>query len=122
MCLLPHIDSTLDDQDVFYQWLQQCMDKVAALQMFGEKKPNHVLINEYKPNEGIMVILKTINIECNHNSIVCSAPFRWSIILPNYCHSQPGISHCIKLLLYDRQKPASIFYIPSAEKPASSAE
>ena len=39
----------------FLQWLQCCMDKVANLGIFGEKKPNHVLINEYKPNEGIMV-------------------------------------------------------------------
>ena len=31
------------------------MDKVSDLQMFGETKPNHVLINEYLPGQGIMV-------------------------------------------------------------------
>lgn len=36
------------------QWLQLYMDKVSKLNMFGDKKPNHVLINEYKPNQGIM--------------------------------------------------------------------
>lgn len=35
-------------------WLQLYMDKVAILNCFGDKKPNHVLINEYEPNQGIM--------------------------------------------------------------------
>ncbi|EFX74607.1 hypothetical protein DAPPUDRAFT_307189 [Daphnia pulex] len=35
------------------QWLQTCIDKVVALNTFCDA-PNHVLINEYKPNEGIM--------------------------------------------------------------------
>ena len=38
------------------QWLQTCIDKVAVLDVFTDKAPNHVLINEYKPNEGILVI------------------------------------------------------------------
>ncbi|KAK7080644.1 Alpha-ketoglutarate-dependent dioxygenase alkB 6 [Halocaridina rubra] len=36
------------------QWLQQQMDKISALHVFGEKKPNHVLVNEYLPGQGIM--------------------------------------------------------------------
>ncbi|KAK4037582.1 hypothetical protein OUZ56_029613 [Daphnia magna] len=35
------------------QWLQTWIEKVAGFQVFSHL-PNHVLINEYKPNEGIM--------------------------------------------------------------------
>jgi hypothetical protein len=31
------------------------MEKVTALGMFEDKQPNHVLINEYLPGQGIMV-------------------------------------------------------------------
>ncbi len=35
-------------------WLQTQIDKIDALGIFGsDKKPNHVLVNEYKPGEGI---------------------------------------------------------------------
>ncbi|XP_042880580.1 alpha-ketoglutarate-dependent dioxygenase alkB homolog 6-like [Penaeus japonicus] len=36
------------------EWLQHQMDKITALGVFGEKKPNHVLVNEYLPGQGIM--------------------------------------------------------------------
>ncbi|KAI9552259.1 hypothetical protein GHT06_022621 [Daphnia sinensis] len=35
------------------QWLQKWIEKVAEFQAFSNL-PNHVLINEYKPSEGIM--------------------------------------------------------------------
>jgi len=35
-------------------WLKSIMNKVAAVGVFGEKKPNHVLVNEYLPGQGIM--------------------------------------------------------------------
>ena len=39
-------------------WLTTYIDKIFQLGVFPEmNKPNHVLINEYKPNEGIMVML-----------------------------------------------------------------
>lgn len=41
------------------QWLQTCMKKVADLNVFKGQSPNHVLVNEYKCNEGIMVITKS---------------------------------------------------------------
>lgn len=31
------------------------MEKVAALGFFGDKLPNHVLVNEYLAGQGIMV-------------------------------------------------------------------
>ena len=37
------------------QWLSDCCGKVAALGVFGDKTPNHVLVNEYAPGQGIMV-------------------------------------------------------------------
>uniref|UniRef100_A0A8D0CAJ9 AlkB homolog 6 n=1 Tax=Salvator merianae TaxID=96440 RepID=A0A8D0CAJ9_SALMN len=35
-------------------WLQAWTDKVSALEVFGGKLANHVLVNEYRPGEGIM--------------------------------------------------------------------
>ncbi|XP_070378249.1 alpha-ketoglutarate-dependent dioxygenase alkB homolog 6 isoform X4 [Dermacentor albipictus] len=35
-------------------WLKDISAKVASLGVFGEKLPNHVLVNEYKPGEGIL--------------------------------------------------------------------
>lgn len=38
------------------QWLQKCVDKVTSLGIFDDQHiPNHVLINEYRPGQGIMV-------------------------------------------------------------------
>ena len=38
------------------QWLQKCVDKVTSLGIFDDHHvPNHVLINEYQPGQGIMV-------------------------------------------------------------------
>ena len=38
-----------------WQWLVECCQKVASLGVFGEQTPNHVLVNEYTPGQGIMV-------------------------------------------------------------------
>ncbi|XP_050297039.1 alpha-ketoglutarate-dependent dioxygenase alkB homolog 6 [Anthonomus grandis grandis] len=35
-------------------WLQQYVDKVSHLNIFEGRKPNHVLVNEYLPGQGIM--------------------------------------------------------------------
>lgn len=35
-------------------WLQQYVDKITHLNVFDGKKPNHVLVNEYSPGQGIM--------------------------------------------------------------------
>jgi hypothetical protein len=40
------------------QWLRRQVDKVSEIGIFpADKKPNHVLINEYLPGQGIMVTL-----------------------------------------------------------------
>ena len=49
---------------IYFQWLQTCMNKVGALGVFAEKLPNHVLVNEYLPGQGIMVrtlVLQQVN-------------------------------------------------------------
>lgn len=65
------------------QWLQTWIEKVAGFQVFSHL-PNHVLINEYKPNEGIMVIVEVLG-----NFLiftVLEAPLRWTIILIHNSH------------------------------------
>lgn len=37
------------------QWLSDCCTKITRLGMFGDKLPNHVLVNEYISGQGIMV-------------------------------------------------------------------
>nr|CAH0103757.1 unnamed protein product [Daphnia galeata] len=48
---IPHPNGMVPE--VIPQWLQTYLDKIADLNVFSGT-PNHVLINEYKPNEGIM--------------------------------------------------------------------
>ncbi|XP_034253922.1 alpha-ketoglutarate-dependent dioxygenase alkB homolog 6 [Thrips palmi] len=36
------------------EWLMHYVQKVSSLDLFGDKKPNHVLVNEYLPGQGIM--------------------------------------------------------------------
>ncbi|CAI8021262.1 Alpha-ketoglutarate-dependent dioxygenase alkB homolog 6 [Geodia barretti] len=36
------------------KWLSDCRERVKDLGVFGDKTPNHVLVNEYTPGQGIM--------------------------------------------------------------------
>uniref|UniRef100_M3ZUL4 Adenosine deaminase tRNA specific 3 n=1 Tax=Xiphophorus maculatus TaxID=8083 RepID=M3ZUL4_XIPMA len=49
---LPHPKGML--AETLPDWLQSCCEKVSSLGVFGGKTANHVLVNEYKPGEGIM--------------------------------------------------------------------
>ncbi|XP_056652066.1 alpha-ketoglutarate-dependent dioxygenase alkB homolog 6 isoform X4 [Monodelphis domestica] len=49
---LPHPKGMVPEQ--LPQWLQRCVDTVSGLGLFGGAKANHVLVNEYRPGEGIM--------------------------------------------------------------------
>ncbi|XP_043223344.1 alpha-ketoglutarate-dependent dioxygenase alkB homolog 6-like isoform X2 [Amphibalanus amphitrite] len=49
---LPHPRGMLPEQ--IPTWLQAPMERIAALGCFGELRPNHVLVNEYLPGQGIM--------------------------------------------------------------------
>lgn len=40
------------------QWLRDYGSKIASLGVFDGKVPNHVLVNEYTPGQGIMVRLE----------------------------------------------------------------
>jgi alkylated DNA repair protein alkB homolog 6 len=37
------------------EWLDSYCEKIAALGVFEANKPNHILINEYQPGQGITV-------------------------------------------------------------------
>jgi hypothetical protein len=39
----------------FSQWLLVFTERIGKLGLFGGKQPNHVLVNEYLPSQGIMV-------------------------------------------------------------------
>jgi len=49
---LPHPKGMVSE--AIPQWLQTSMDAISGLGVFGEKKPNHVLVNEYLSGQGIM--------------------------------------------------------------------
>lgn len=50
---LPHPKGMIAEE--LPQWLQRYVNRVENLDIFDEQhKPNHVLINEYKPGQGIM--------------------------------------------------------------------
>jgi alkylated DNA repair dioxygenase AlkB len=44
------------------QWLLVFTEKIGKLDLFGGKQPNHVLVNEYQPGEGIMVRWSCISV------------------------------------------------------------
>ena len=44
--------------------------KIASLGVFGDNIPNHVLVNEYTPRQGIMVIICVI-----HKSVIYTGHF-----------------------------------------------
>jgi alkylated DNA repair dioxygenase AlkB len=44
------------------QWLLVFTQKIGKLDLFGGKQPNHVLVNEYQPGEGIMVSQSCISV------------------------------------------------------------
>lgn len=49
---LPHPKGML--AETIPEWLMQYVQRVSNLDLFGDKKPNHVLVNEYLPGQGIM--------------------------------------------------------------------
>eukprot|EP00088_Acartia_fossae_P068720 TRINITY_DN8776_c0_g1_i14.p1 TRINITY_DN8776_c0_g1~~TRINITY_DN8776_c0_g1_i14.p1 ORF type:complete len:245 (+),score=12.06 TRINITY_DN8776_c0_g1_i14:33-767(+) len=50
---VPHKNGMISEK--IPEWLQKnAVDKVNRLSVFGEKSANHVLLNEYKPGQGIM--------------------------------------------------------------------
>ncbi|XP_020833202.1 putative RNA/DNA demethylase ALKBH6 isoform X2 [Phascolarctos cinereus] len=49
---LPHPKGMVPEQ--LPRWLQHWVDTVSSLGLFGGAQANHVLVNEYRPGEGIM--------------------------------------------------------------------
>ncbi len=50
---LPNLKGMLAEK--LPDWLLKYTEKISALGAFAGKTANHVLVNEYKPGEGIMV-------------------------------------------------------------------
>lgn len=51
----PHLKGMLSE--TLPDWLLSYCDRISSLGAFSGKSANHVLVNEYKPGEGIMVLL-----------------------------------------------------------------
>lgn len=49
---VPHKNGMI--QEKIPDWLEIYIDKIGVLDLFDGKKPNHVLVNEYLPKQGIM--------------------------------------------------------------------
>lgn len=49
---LPHPKGMVAEE--IPKWLKIYVDKIGELGIFGDKLPNHVLVNEYEPGQGIM--------------------------------------------------------------------
>jgi hypothetical protein len=43
-------------QETIPDWLDKYCTKLSDLQLFDSYKPNHILVNEYKPGQGILLI------------------------------------------------------------------
>ena len=43
------------------QWLEIYAKKIAELGVFEDRVPNHVLVNEYQPGQGIMVRIHIVD-------------------------------------------------------------
>ena len=53
--LHPEKGKNHDIKSFVFQWLHKYSAKVGALSVFSDVAPNHVLVNEYEPGQGIMV-------------------------------------------------------------------
>lgn len=62
---LPHPKGMIAEK--LPDWLLNYTEKISDLGAFAGKSANHVLVNEYRPEEGIMVhhTLIIINVMCN---------------------------------------------------------
>lgn len=49
---VPHKNGMIPEK--IPEWLQVYVDKVGSFDLFGGNQPNHVLVNEYLPGQGIM--------------------------------------------------------------------
>lgn len=49
---IPHPKGMISEK--LPEWLAVLADRIGTLGVFGDKKPNHVLVNEYLPGQGIM--------------------------------------------------------------------
>lgn len=83
-------------------WLTNYIDKIFQLGVFPDtNKPNHVLINEYKPNEGIMVnsaIVLWYIVMCMLMFHFFLASLRWTSVFSSNSNTEPWFSYSFELL------------------------
>ena len=88
---------------VYFQWLDNVNRKIAALGVFEDHIPNHVLVNEYLPGQGIMV--------CIDSSGLYYSPLRNSRI--GEYRNRPGLSVnmsvCLPILAHSTKMDGWIF-------------
>ena len=84
------------------QWLEDSSGKIASLGVFDDKFPNHVLVNEYIPGQGILVGHAYISTYTYSNSVVfCekAVPIFTEILIPTHSLMRMDHSTIPQLLL-----------------------
>ena len=82
------------DYGVFFyiQWLSDCCARVTALGVFGDKIPNHVLVNEYTPGQGIMVSMCCWFL-AQEWKLYCHAVYSRDSVI--FCHIEQSFQGCV---------------------------
>ena len=79
----PEKSKNHDIKSFVFQWLQKYSAKVGALSVFSDVAPNHVLVNEYEPGQGIMVRRNTSVEKSVYVCIFKIFTFPWARVLWN---------------------------------------
>lgn len=84
-------------------WLLKYTEKISALGAFAGKTANHVLVNEYKPGEGIMVRrVHFFLFSCSYPYFIStfspSASRGWTTVSPHSNNDQSGFSYGSRFL------------------------
>ncbi|XP_023706518.1 alpha-ketoglutarate-dependent dioxygenase alkB homolog 6 [Cryptotermes secundus] len=76
------------------EWLLVFTQKIGKLDLFGGKQPNHVLVNEYQPGEGIMPHLDGPLFYPTVTTISCGSHTMLNFYCPHQLHQdvQPVVS------------------------------
>ena len=69
------------------KWLGDCGSKIASLGVFDGRVPNHVLVNEYAPSQGIMVRVEAVERRTIHSPVI-SHPSNCSLMRTDHCTLQ----------------------------------
>lgn len=87
------------------EWLLVFTEKIGKLDLFGGKQPNHVLVNEYQPGEGIMPHLDGPLFYPTITTISCGSHTMLNFYRPRHLHedAQPVDNLKVVSLLLERR-------------------